>query len=427
MNGRKGLSLRKVVYWGCRTAVRLPIKTLSAVFFVGVALLLFSLSFLLATASPAEAARGSYTEQSVFFQKYRKGERESLVDVFSSDLQYLAERAHSEVALSQEQTIDFSEYVSEEIAASPVSYYATSARGIAYFSLEALRGRVICGSAPQEPEEFAVSAYFAEGLVAGGAADSFEQLLGRSFFITGQSMRLCGVLDTGLEGFESLKTFQPENDWQIPAPVAAEYERLQASCRDGLHAYLFYSEAAAPYSSSKGVAWLGEDRSFLRADGWKSRGGESVYRLDSSVHETAREIASSVRGLQKLIAAITGITSVFSAGMVLYFTLVSVQSRQKEIGILRAIGMSRAGIVRMFGTGVLCVMLAACVLTIPVLYGAVGVLNGLLSQTVRYLQPRPYHIVLLFLYTLLLGGSGFWFPMYRLSKKKPIECLRRGR
>ena len=139
-------------------------------------------------------------------------------------------------------------------------------------------------------------------------------------------------------------------------------------------------------------------------------------------------ITAIISGISYLLIAFVSISLVVSSIMIGVITLISVQERTKEIGILRAIGASKRNVSRMFNAETLIVGLCAglvgigmsLLLTLPInaiLYHFTGIAG------LKAILPWRGAIVLVIISALLTLIAGI-IPSRSAAKKDPVVALR---
>jgi len=135
-----------------------------------------------------------------------------------------------------------------------------------------------------------------------------------------------------------------------------------------------------------------------------------------------------INAITYVLAAFVGVSLVVSSIMIGVITLISVQERTKEIGILRAIGASKKNVSRMFNAETVMIGFASGVLGIGITYILSLIVNLILHAATgisglnAYL-PLPVAIVLVVISVLLTLIAGI-IPSRSAAKKDPVVALR---
>lgn len=129
-----------------------------------------------------------------------------------------------------------------------------------------------------------------------------------------------------------------------------------------------------------------------------------------------------------VLIAFVAISLVVSSIMIGVITLISVQERTKEIGILRAIGASKKNVSRMFNAETMIVGLSAGLLGIIVTYLLCIPINAILMAVtglpdLKAILPVEAAVILIAISVLLTLISGL-IPSRSAAKKDPVVALR---
>ncbi|MBP3267786.1 MAG: FtsX-like permease family protein, partial [Ruminococcus sp.] len=109
-------------------------------------------------------------------------------------------------------------------------------------------------------------------------------------------------------------------------------------------------------------------------------------------------------------------------------TLISVQERTKEIGILRAIGASKKNVSNMFNAETMLIGFASGLLGVIITYLLCISINAIIEHltgiaNLKAFLPVPAAIVLILISICLTLISGF-IPSRSAAKKDPVVALR---
>ena len=139
-------------------------------------------------------------------------------------------------------------------------------------------------------------------------------------------------------------------------------------------------------------------------------------------------ITAIISGISYLLIAFVSISLVVSSIMIGVITLISVQERTKEIGILRAIGASKRNVSRMFNAETLIVGLCAGLVGIGVSLLLTFPINAILLHFtgltgLKAVLPLEGAIILVIISALLTLVAGI-IPSRSAAKKDPVVALR---
>ncbi len=139
-------------------------------------------------------------------------------------------------------------------------------------------------------------------------------------------------------------------------------------------------------------------------------------------------ITTIINAITYVLIAFVAISLVVSSIMIGVITLISVQERTKEIGILRAIGASKKDVSGMFNAETMIVGFASGLLGVVVTYLLCIPINIILHsitniQNLNAILPIPAAIILVVISVLLTLISGI-IPSRSAAKKDPVVALR---
>ncbi len=139
-------------------------------------------------------------------------------------------------------------------------------------------------------------------------------------------------------------------------------------------------------------------------------------------------ITTIINAITYVLIAFVAISLVVSSIMIGVITLISVQERTKEIGILRAIGASKKNVSRMFNAETMIVGFSAGLLGVIVTYILCIPINIILNEAtgianLRAIFPWEAAIILVVISVVLTLISGI-IPSRSAAKKDPVVALR---
>ncbi len=139
-------------------------------------------------------------------------------------------------------------------------------------------------------------------------------------------------------------------------------------------------------------------------------------------------ITTIINAITYVLIAFVAISLVVSSIMIGVITLISVQERTKEIGILRAIGASKRNVSGMFNAETVIIGFSSGVLGVAVTYGLCVVVNIILYAltdiaNLKAILPPEIAVVLVIISMLLTLISGI-IPSKSAAKKDPVVALR---
>ncbi len=139
-------------------------------------------------------------------------------------------------------------------------------------------------------------------------------------------------------------------------------------------------------------------------------------------------ITAIISGISYLLIAFVSISLIVSSIMIGVITLISVQERTKEIGILRAVGASKRDVSRVFNAETLIVGLCAGLVGIGITLLLTIPINAILLHFtglvgLRAMLPWEGGVILVVISALLTIIAGL-IPARVAAKKDPVEALR---
>lgn len=237
---------------------------------------------------------------------------------------------------------------------------------------------------------------FSQALAGAAAAEKFALAPGSTLKVGGHELRVSGVLrPTGNDDDNVIFVSLPVAQALADKPGQASFLEVAALCSGcPIEDIVQQLQAALPQSEVRALAQVAESRMY-------------------SVH-FARSLAFSV----SLVILIT------ACAMLIMSMLSSVAERRREIGLLRAVGFSRAGVFIIFVSEALCIGMTA---------GAAGYALGqtLTAYVLRSLRLDEAVLpgfeaapcLLLILLAAAAAGLAAAFPAWRASRIEPAEAL----
>ncbi|MBQ5746500.1 MAG: ABC transporter ATP-binding protein/permease [Clostridia bacterium] len=139
-------------------------------------------------------------------------------------------------------------------------------------------------------------------------------------------------------------------------------------------------------------------------------------------------ITTIINTITYVLIAFVAISLIVSSIMIGVITLISVQERTKEIGILRAIGASKKDVSVMFNAETILIGLASGILGVVVTYLLCIPINAVIHAltgitTLNAYLPLPVALILISISVILTLFSGI-IPSRSAAKKDPVVALR---
>jgi len=167
---------------------------------------------------------------------------------------------------------------------------------------------------------------------------------------------------------------------------------------------------------------------------------DMIYDYNDTVDELQRisytdylgimmsSITTIINAITYVLMAFVAVSLIVSSIMIGVITLISVQERTKEIGILRAIGASKRNVSSMFNAETIIIGLLSGLLGVGITYLLCIPINFILQaltglSNLRAILPIPVAIIFVFVSVLLTMFSGL-IPSRSAAKKDPVVALR---
>lgn len=157
---------------------------------------------------------------------------------------------------------------------------------------------------------------------------------------------------------------------------------------------------------------------------------DDIYKIQYTdyVGIMMSSVSSIINAITYILVAFVAISLIVSSIMIGVITLISVQERTKEIGILRAIGASKHDVSSMFNAETVIIgfcagllgVLVTCLLCIPI-NAAIHSLTGINSLNAALPLPAAIILILISVFLTLISGI---IPSKSAAKKDPVVALR---
>ena len=153
---------------------------------------------------------------------------------------------------------------------------------------------------------------------------------------------------------------------------------------------------------------------------------DSFYMLSNKIFEKIYFLTDELAELKTIFLIIGCVMAAFSGLMLLNFISTSISAKQKEIGILRAVGARGSDVFKIFfsESGIIC--LICFVLSSIAGFIACYFLNKEMSDglELELFEFGLINIGVIFAVALMVGLIGTLFPVVRASKRPPVESIR---
>ena len=200
--------------------------------------------------------------------------------------------------------------------------------------------------------------------------------------------------------------------------MAATNEATMRKVLEEAGANTDYTYASVKIDDTKNVKAAVKDINAIQVDGQKAFLAISVGSILDTIN-TIVSLATTV------LAAISGISLVVSALMIIVTMYMSVSERTKEIGILRALGESKRDIRRLFTSESIIIGLLSAVLALVIAYGLGFALNAALYKIAKFnmIQVSVGNVIFTIVVALVISFLAALMPARRASRLNPIDAL----
>ena len=161
-----------------------------------------------------------------------------------------------------------------------------------------------------------------------------------------------------------------------------------------------------------------------------SNDGTMKYLLMNSVSNIIVNVNSVIKSASNVTLIVGIVFAVFASIMLMNFIATSINNRRREIGILRAVGARGTDVFMIFFYESLMIALINWIISVF----ATGILVSYINSKIRgeyKLLVTILHFGILQMVVMLLISVGValvasFLPIYRVSRKKPIEAIRKS-
>lgn len=213
---------------------------------------------------------------------------------------------------------------------------------------------------------------------------------------------------------------EPDNLYGTSYAIFADgiYEKLDSDT-DGKYTALI---ASMPENSNdiKALVKYSEDNNI---EGCK-------YILKNCTSYTIDMVNEIISTARKALLYIGIFFAVFAAIMLMNFITVSISYRKREIGILRAVGARGMDVFKIFFNESLIIAAINWLLASIVTGSIVNIVNHLcrtnLNLVITILNFGIIQLGIMFIISVSVAFVASFIPVYRVSKKKPVEAIRKA-
>ncbi|NLI52672.1 MAG: FtsX-like permease family protein, partial [Erysipelotrichaceae bacterium] len=154
----------------------------------------------------------------------------------------------------------------------------------------------------------------------------------------------------------------------------------------------------------------------------------SFYRMNNEVSYLVENVGDFLEIISRIFVVVGIIFAVFASLLFLNFITLSVAFKKQEIGILRAIGARGIDVATIFMNEAGIIALINLILSFMLAIIAGTTINNYIGKNINiYLSIVNVGLRQLLLLILIAFGVAFissFIPVFRLSRKKPIDAIR---
>ncbi len=184
-----------------------------------------------------------------------------------------------------------------------------------------------------------------------------------------------------------------------------------------------YSYMVIPLQHSE--SWLKNIFKGLDKPAW---GTTVYYTSDNAVYANVLEVGDVISSVSVIFLVVGIVFAVFAALLLLNFISVSISNKNKEIGILRAVGAKGTDVFKIFFSESAIIAIICFILSIIITAVAANYINNILlssySVYVSMVVFGPWSVLMLLAIAVVVAFLGTFFPVYSASKKKPADSIR---
>ena len=146
----------------------------------------------------------------------------------------------------------------------------------------------------------------------------------------------------------------------------------------------------------------------------------------SAVYEELQMFLNLIKDLEKIFLYVGLGVGLLAAFFLLNFISVSISTKKKDIGILRAVGARSSDVFKIFYAEAFIIALICFVLASVVSFVVCFELNKTMVEAVsmKLLNFGPINIALVFGISFLVSVIATFFPVYMAARKSPVEAIR---
>lgn len=237
------------------------------------------------------------------------------------------------------------------------------------------------------------------------------------------------VTEMNLKGFFALR--KGVNGYSELIVADSWVEKSKQNNPDAQSTYTWKDKKTTLYVADENAQYHGlivktnkstEELNFLM----KNYADDSYYRVNNMVFAKLDMVASMLQTLKTIFLIIGIVMAVFSGLMLLNFISNSISSKQKEIGILRAVGARGLDVFKIYFSeaGIICgicFIISSILSKVGCIIVEKEVAEGL---HIALFDFGILNILIILAVSLFVGLLGTFFPVFKASRKAPVESIR---
>ena len=326
------------------------------------------------------------------------------------------------------------------------SYYSSAPTGFIEMS-DAERQSLsfsLIGEWPSSANEIVITHYHLDHFIHAGYQATLSSLaetitdandiIGKPLTLHGHTFSISGVLDTQIDDkYAPLQSLTPPNDdWMSYYLLQSDW---QSTVSYGFHNLIYVNSGFfTAHGSSQPIAFaiapLVPNRAELRAlltEHYREDLAEK-FQVQNSAIFAVESMSFFVEMLSTVFLVFASGLAVFSGLLLFNFISSSIHYKKREIGILRAVGARGSDVFAIFFTESLMIALINFTLAILLCFLGAGFMNMQLRQesglNFALLVVRLRQVFLLLGIATGVAFLASFFPVWRLSRKRPIDAIR---
>lgn len=159
----------------------------------------------------------------------------------------------------------------------------------------------------------------------------------------------------------------------------------------------------------------------------ESAENDVTHLMTNNIFKLTENVASTIASIKVIFLVATIIMGVFAMLMLFNFISVSIQTKAKEIGILRAVGARRIDVFKIFITEALFITLLCFTLSTifsSIVCGLINTFTLSLSVSISLLNYGIINVLMSLAMALVVSSISTGLPVIKTSRKSPVESIR---